>query len=116
MKQVSDLGYRHLIYTDISRDGMQTGIDAAAYQRIAAVFRHGVTASGGIADMTDILALGEFADAIEGVIAGRALYEHSLDVREAVQACNELTHKALVGKIADKPCTLCEPQFPGDED
>ena len=87
--QMSALGYRHLVYTDIARDGMQTGIDEQAYVRMAAAFGHPVIASGGVAGMDDIVRLAEVSDSIEGVIAGRAIYEGGLLVEEAIAACRE---------------------------
>ena len=78
------LGYRHIVYTDIARDGMQTGIDAEAYERMASAFGHPVIASGGVAGIDDIRNLAAVGDAIEGVIAGRAIYEGALDLREAI--------------------------------
>ena len=90
--QMSALGYCHLVYTDIARDGMQTGIDEQAYVAMAAAFGHPVVASGGVAGIDDIrrLAAAELAHpgSIEGVIAGRALYEGSLDLHEALAACD----------------------------
>ncbi len=91
---VASLGFRHLVYTDISRDGMRTGIDEAAYRRMAQVFGNPVTASGGVADMSDIERLATVASCIEGVIAGRAVYEGSLDVASAVRACVEASTAA----------------------
>lgn len=81
---VGKLGFKHLVYTDISRDGMQTGIDTARYVEVARVFGNPVIASGGVASMADIEHLAAVADSIEGVIAGRAVYEGSLDVQAAV--------------------------------
>lgn len=81
------LGFQHLVYTDIARDGMQTGIDAAAYEHVAKVFGRPVIASGGITNMDDLRALVEVADSIEGVITGRAIYEGSLDLKEALAFC-----------------------------
>lgn len=101
------LGYRHMVYTDIARDGMQTGIDAAAYQRMAQVFGSPVTASGGIATMDDIEKLGAVANSIDGVITGRAVYEGTIDVTAAVERCKELTRKALAKEIAGNPCAGC---------
>ena len=78
---------RHLVYTDISRDGMQTGINAPAYQRIAATAGFPVVASGGVStldDIRDLLALGP--DVVEGVIAGRAIYEGAFTLPEALAA------------------------------
>ncbi|BAK45097.1 1-(5-phosphoribosyl)-5-[(5-phosphoribosylamino)methylideneamino]imidazole-4-carboxamide isomerase [Eggerthella sp. YY7918] len=84
---VAELGFQHLVYTDIARDGMQTGIDPAAYVRMAEAFGHPVIASGGVASVRDIERLGEVAASIEGVIAGRAIYEGALSVEEGVAAC-----------------------------
>lgn len=86
-RRMDALGYRHMVYTDISRDGMQTGIDPAAYAHMAQVFGHPVVASGGVAGISDIEALGKVAGSIEGIIAGRAVYEGSLDVAEGIAAC-----------------------------
>ena len=87
--RMSQLGYRHLVYTDIARDGMQTGIDEQAYVQMAAAFGHPVIASGGVAGMDDILRLSQVAENIEGVIAGRAIYEGTLPLEEAIAACKE---------------------------
>ncbi len=88
VKQVSDIGYTHLIYTDIARDGMQTGIDAAVYADIAQVFGHRVVASGGVASLADIQCLCDVAEYIEGIIVGRAIYEGALSLEEGIAACN----------------------------
>lgn len=88
-RQMSALGYRHLVYTDISRDGMQTGIDEQAYVSMAQAFGHPVIASGGVAGLDDIVRLAEVSEYIEGVIAGRAIYEDALIVEEAIAACEE---------------------------
>lgn len=85
--QVRDMGFEHLIYTDIKRDGMQTGISAAAYVEMAQAFGNPVVASGGIATLADIEELARIEDAIEGVIAGRAVYEGAFSVADAVAAC-----------------------------
>ena len=85
--EVGKLGFKHLVYTDISRDGMRTGIDANRYVEVARVFGHPVIASGGVANIEDIENLDAVSDSIEGVIAGRAVYEGSLDVVEAVKRC-----------------------------
>ena len=66
---------------------MQTGIDEQAYVEMAAAFAHPVIASGGVADIDDIRRLAAVSDSIEGVIAGRAIYEGTLDLEEAIQAC-----------------------------
>ena len=75
-----NLGFQHLVYTDISKDGMQTGLDVDTYVHLAQVFGHPVIASGGVASIADIERLAPVAGSIEGVIAGRAVYEGALDV------------------------------------
>ena len=90
-RQVAAMGYAHLIYTDIARDGMRVGIDPAAYAAMAEAFGHPVIASGGVAGAADIEALAGIADCVEGVIAGRAIYEGSLGVAEGVAACARAT-------------------------
>jgi phosphoribosylformimino-5-aminoimidazole carboxamide ribotide isomerase len=83
--QLREWGIRHLVYTDIARDGMQTGIDAAAYERLAGLAGFAVTASGGISTLDDLRALAALGDSvIEGIIVGRALYEASFTVPEAL--------------------------------
>lgn len=86
-RRMADMGYRHLVYTDIARDGMQTGLDPRACADMAAAFGHPVVASGGVAGVADIKRLAPVAASIEGVIAGRAIYEGSLSVEEGVAAC-----------------------------
>lgn len=86
--KMADLGYEHLIYTDIARDGMQTGIASAAYVEMAQSFRNPVIASGGIASIADIEEMAKVSDDIEGVICGRAIYEGAFSVADGVAACN----------------------------
>ncbi len=105
--QMAAAGFKHLVYTDIARDGMQTGIDEAAYAHMAEVFGYPVTASGGVANLDDIVRLGTVAGSIEGVIAGRAVYEGSLDVAEAVAACEAATRSYEAAKAAENPCGGC---------
>lgn len=87
-------GFKHLVYTDIARDGMQTGIDPDAYVAMAQAFGNPVTASGGVASLADIEALSCVADFIEGIITGRAVYEGTLDVAEAIALCKRATEAA----------------------
>ncbi len=92
-RHVAELGFCHMVYTDIARDGMQTGIDPAAYVRMARAFGHPVVASGGVAGLADIERLGAVAESIEGVIAGRAVYEGALSVADGVRACEEVSRR-----------------------
>lgn len=86
-QKMAALGYEHLVYTDIARDGMQTGIAPAAYVEMYQAFGNPVIASGGISSIADIQELAKVSDAIEGVIAGRAIYEESFTVADGVAAC-----------------------------
>ena len=103
-RKVDAMGFKHMVFTDISRDGMQTGIDPVAYKEMAEVFGHPVTCSGGVKGTSDIEALAPVADSIDGIITGRAVYEGSIDVTEACKMCKEATLKALARKIAAAPC------------
>jgi phosphoribosylformimino-5-aminoimidazole carboxamide ribotide isomerase len=85
--ELRDLGLRHLVYTDISRDGMQTGINAPAYVGVAVSAGFPVVASGGVSTLDDIYALRDLGPGvIEGVIAGRAIDENVFTVEEALAA------------------------------
>lgn len=85
--ELASLGYRHLVFTDIARDGMQTGIDSAAYRHIARCAGFPVVASGGIATLEDLRSLAALGDdVIEGAISGRALYEGCFTLKEALAA------------------------------
>jgi phosphoribosylformimino-5-aminoimidazole carboxamide ribotide isomerase len=85
--RLADLGFRHLVFTDVARDGMQTGIDTAAYAHIAEVAGFPVVASGGIASVADIEALAALGPAvIEGAICGRAIFEGSLALEDSLAA------------------------------
>lgn len=88
--QLTELGFKHLVYTDIARDGMQTGIDVDAYRRVAACAGFPVVASGGVTSLEDIRALAAAGDSvIEGCITGRALYEGNFSVTDALAATKE---------------------------
>jgi len=83
--ELASWGIRHLVYTDISRDGMQTGIDAHAYEEIARIAGFPVITSGGVSTLDDLRNLAALPKGlIEGVIAGRAIYEGAFTVSEAV--------------------------------
>ncbi len=86
VSRLAGLGYRHLVFTDIARDGMQTGIDVDAYRHISEVAGFPVVASGGISSLSDIRSLAAAGDCIEGCITGRALYEGNFTLEEALAA------------------------------
>ncbi len=86
-----DDGVEAIIYTDIGRDGMMGGVNVDDTRKLAAAISIPVIASGGIASLDDIRRLCAVADSgIEGAIVGRALYERSLDLKEAQGLADEL--------------------------
>ena len=88
-RAMSQAGFKHIVYTDIARDGMQTGLDVQAYVQMAEAFAHPVIASGGVASVADIQRLAPVTASVEGVITGRAVYEGTLTVAAGVAACEE---------------------------
>jgi len=84
-KKFEDYGAEAVIYTDIGRDGMLGGINIEATQRLAQAMTIPVIASGGFASVKDIKALkGLESDGVIGVIAGRAIYDGTLDFKKAL--------------------------------
>ncbi len=82
-----DYGVEAVVYTDIGRDGMLTGINVEATVRLARAIKVPVIASGGLASLDNVRALLQHeADGIAGAIAGRAIYEGTLDFKAAVEA------------------------------
>lgn len=78
-------GISAIVYTDIDRDGILTGINWDATLELAHAVSIPVIASGGLAGMDDIRRLAEpDAQVLEGAISGRALYDGRIDSREAI--------------------------------
>tara|TARA_R110002073_G_scaffold66026_3_gene164909 strand:+ start:638 stop:1390 length:753 start_codon:yes stop_codon:yes gene_type:complete len=83
-KKFEGYGVEAIIYTDIGRDGMLSGINIQATVALAKELSIPVIASGGITDINDINTLCEIeSEGIMGAITGRAIYEGSLDFKEA---------------------------------
>jgi phosphoribosylformimino-5-aminoimidazole carboxamide ribotide isomerase len=86
-------GIESIVYTDIGKDGMMGGVNLHATKDLAESVSVPIIASGGVTDMRDIEALLEadrkIGGGISGVITGRAIYEGTLDLKEAIQACQE---------------------------
>jgi phosphoribosylformimino-5-aminoimidazole carboxamide ribotide isomerase len=90
-RKFEDYGVESIIYTDIGRDGMLTGVNVEATVRLAQHVRIPVIASGGVTDLTDIEALCEVEpEGVEGVILGRSIYEGTLDFQAAQEMADEL--------------------------
>ncbi|GAB6050390.1 1-(5-phosphoribosyl)-5-[(5-phosphoribosylamino) methylideneamino]imidazole-4-carboxamide isomerase [Hydrogenophilus islandicus] len=97
-RKFEEYGVDAIIYTDIGRDGMLTGVNIDATVRLArALEQTWVIASGGIASLADVEALCAVADeGILGAITGRAIYEGTLDFAAAQARADTLcaAHKA----------------------
>lgn len=83
-RRFEDAGVAALIYTDIERDGAMQGPNVKATAALARAVTIPVIASGGVSSMDDLRALKASGAPLDGVISGRALYEGSLDLAEAV--------------------------------
>jgi len=90
-KKSEDYGVESIIYTDIGRDGMLSGINIEATVKLAQALTIPVIASGGLSGMADIEALCAVEDeGVEGVICGRAIYSGDLDFAAAQARADEL--------------------------
>ncbi|TDM08623.1 MAG: 1-(5-phosphoribosyl)-5-[(5-phosphoribosylamino)methylideneamino]imidazole-4-carboxamide isomerase [Ideonella sp. MAG2] len=90
-KKFEDYGVEGIIYTDIGRDGMLTGINIDATVKLAQALSIPVIASGGLSNMADIEALCAVeGEGVEGVICGRSIYTGALDFAAAQARADEL--------------------------
>jgi phosphoribosylformimino-5-aminoimidazole carboxamide ribotide isomerase len=89
-KKFEDYGCESIIYTDIGRDGMLSGVNIEATVRLAQQVRIPVIASGGVTDLRDIEALCAVEEeGVEGAILGRSIYEGTLDFAAAQKLADE---------------------------
>ena len=90
-RKFEDYGVEGVIYTDIGRDGMLSGINIDATVKLAQALTIPVIASGGLSSMTDIDQLCAVQDqGVQGVICGRAIYSGDLDFAAAQKRADEL--------------------------
>ncbi|MCI9635346.1 MAG: 1-(5-phosphoribosyl)-5-[(5-phosphoribosylamino)methylideneamino]imidazole-4-carboxamide isomerase [Hungatella sp.] len=80
--RMKEYGVRHVVYTDISRDGMLSGPNVEATKKLTKDTGLDIIASGGVSCMDDLRKLRDRG--IRGAIIGKALYEKKLDLKEAV--------------------------------
>ncbi|MFA7668562.1 MAG: 1-(5-phosphoribosyl)-5-[(5-phosphoribosylamino)methylideneamino]imidazole-4-carboxamide isomerase [Burkholderiaceae bacterium] len=91
-RKFEDYGVESIIYTDIGRDGMLSGVNIEATVRLAQSVDIPVIASGGVTDLRDIEALCAVeSEGVEGAILGRSIYEGTLDFAAAQARADELT-------------------------
>lgn len=87
-------GVAAIIHTDIERDGMLSGLNIKASEELAASIHIPVIAAGGISTLADVQALCEVQeDGIVGAVVGRALYEKTLDYKEALAMIKKMRPK-----------------------
>jgi phosphoribosylformimino-5-aminoimidazole carboxamide ribotide isomerase len=93
-KKFEDYGAEAVIYTDIGRDGMLSGVNIEATVKLARALTVPVIASGGITDLNDVKALCAVqGEGIQGAITGRAVYQGTLDFAAAQKLADELSKK-----------------------
>jgi phosphoribosylformimino-5-aminoimidazole carboxamide ribotide isomerase len=83
-KQMAKLGVKHILYTDIDRDGELSGVNVEATVSLAKETGLAVIASGGVASLDDIRAL-QASGQIAGVVIGQALYTGAFTLQEALE-------------------------------
>lgn len=92
--QFQDNGVEAIVFTDIRRDGMMSGLNLEATVAFARALTIPVIASGGVTNLDDIRALCAVqGDGITAAITGRAIYEGSLDFRAAQELADQLTER-----------------------
>lgn len=88
-RKYEDLGVEAIIYTDIGRDGMLSGVNIEATVELARQVNIPIIASGGVTDLSDIEKLLAVEDeGVVGCILGRAIYEGTLDFEAALDLCD----------------------------
>ncbi|MDQ5888953.1 MAG: 1-(5-phosphoribosyl)-5-[(5-phosphoribosylamino)methylideneamino]imidazole-4-carboxamide isomerase [Neisseriaceae bacterium] len=90
-KRFEDYGVEAIVYTDIGRDGMLSGVNIDATVKLAQALHIPVIASGGLTNLDDVRALCAVEDeGISGAITGRAIYEGTIDFKTAQELADEL--------------------------
>src|SRR4051794_25081498 len=94
-KKFEEYGVEALIYTDIGRDGMMGGINIEATLRLAQAIKTPIIASGGLNSVDDVRLVCEklVPEGVIGAIAGRALYEGKLELKQAQAAADQALGK-----------------------
>ena len=86
IRRLENIGFKQIIYTDISRDGTLKGPNIAMIKRILKESKLSIIASGGVSNITDLLRLKALSSrGLAGVIVGKALYEGRFTLREALK-------------------------------
>lgn len=86
-KQMEDMGVKTIIYTDISKDGTLSGPNIEQLTALNEAVSCDITASGGVTNIDDIIALK--GKNLYGAICGKSIYKGTLDLKRAVEVCND---------------------------
>ena len=91
LPRLKDSGSAFIIYTDIARDGMHTGVNLAALKALLHMTQIPVIIAGGVSTLADIKAIKslEHPGNLEGIITGRAIYDGTLKLEEALALAAE---------------------------
>ena len=85
-KKIVDIGVSTIIFTDIAKDGMLSGVNAKIFAELAKFSGAEIVASGGVKSLDDIRALKAVeSDGVVGVIVGKAIYTGALDLSAAIE-------------------------------
>lgn len=88
--RMAEAGVLRIIYTDIARDGMLSGVNVDATQKLARACGLKVIASGGVASLADVQAVKATEKAgVEGLIVGKAIYTGALQLEDALTVAKE---------------------------
>lgn len=91
-KEMEYIGVRHLIYTDISKDGTLDGPNTGDLKQLQDSIRMNIIASGGIRDIENIKALAKLR--LYGAICGKSIYKETLDLAEAIAEGRKIRSQA----------------------
>jgi len=94
--RVKELGVERVVYTDITRDGMLSGVNVEATRELAQRTGLKIIASGGVSSLDDVRRLKEVeASGVEGVIIGQALYSGALELRGAMEIAGKSANQQI---------------------
>lgn len=89
-KKVEDIGIKRINYTDISRDGTLEGPNIRSIKALLKATKVEIVASGGVSTIDDVKRLKSLEkNGLVGLIIGKALYENTIDLKEALDICSQ---------------------------
>jgi phosphoribosylformimino-5-aminoimidazole carboxamide ribotide isomerase len=94
LNRMKEYGVRHVVYTDITRDGMLSGPNVEYTKKLTEETGMDIIASGGMSSMEDLKEL--YNAGVHGAIIGKALYENRIDLKEAIDAFERQDHQGRI--------------------